>query len=95
LDEPTSGLDSTTAHYIMKTLLNVAKKGRTVICTIHQPRSDIFHMFDQIMLLCKGRNCYFGPANNMVSYFTEIGYICPTYCNPADFACNLFFIFIL
>jgi ABC-type multidrug transport system ATPase subunit len=48
LDEPTSGLDATTAHNIMQTLVKLARKNRTIICTIHQPRSDIFAMFDNV-----------------------------------------------
>lgn len=49
LDEPTSGLDSTTANNIVGILLNLARRGRTVVCTIHQPRSAIFYMFDQVL----------------------------------------------
>jgi ABC-type multidrug transport system ATPase subunit len=45
LDEPTSGLDSHTAFQIMKLLKQEAKRGMTVICTIHQPSSEIFGLF--------------------------------------------------
>ena len=38
------------------------------------------------MLLSRGEMAYFGPANEMVSYFSKIGYECPVYSNPADFA---------
>ena len=55
LDEPTSGLDSNTANNIMGMLLALSRRGRTVMCTIHQPRSAIFYMFDHIMLLSKVR----------------------------------------
>jgi len=46
LDEPTTGLDSFTATSVMETLKDLAKSGRTIIQTIHQPNSDIFEMFD-------------------------------------------------
>lgn len=55
LDEPTSGLDSFQAQNVMGALRDLARNGRTVVCTIHQPRSSIFAMFDQLMLLTDGR----------------------------------------
>jgi ABC-type multidrug transport system ATPase subunit len=85
LDEPTSGLDSFNAQNVMQTLLQLAKSGRTVVTTIHQPRSDIFNMFDMLMLLSEGRVMYFGPAKAAVDYFASIGYPCPEHYNPADF----------
>jgi ABC-type multidrug transport system ATPase subunit len=39
LDEPTSGLDSSTAYEIIRLLKSEAKRGMTVLCTIHQPSS--------------------------------------------------------
>jgi ABC-type multidrug transport system ATPase subunit len=47
-------LDSFTANKLMQTLRAIAHKQRTVICTIHQPRSDIFQLCDSILLLAKG-----------------------------------------
>lgn len=42
LDEPTTGLDAFTAYALLETLSNLARRGRTVILSIHQPRSDAF-----------------------------------------------------
>ena len=42
LDEPTSGLDSFQAQNVMGALRDLARYGRSVVCTIHQPRSSIF-----------------------------------------------------
>ncbi|KAK8597369.1 hypothetical protein V6N13_001981 [Hibiscus sabdariffa] len=42
LDEPTSGLDSTTALHIVQMLRSIARSGRTVVTTIHQPSSRLF-----------------------------------------------------
>ena len=39
LDEPTTGLDSTTALQVIQLLSDLAKKGKTIISTIHQPSS--------------------------------------------------------
>ncbi|KAH3812046.1 hypothetical protein DPMN_140467 [Dreissena polymorpha] len=46
-DEPTSGLDSFMAENIVQTLQQTARRGKTVICTIHQPSSEVFALFDQ------------------------------------------------
>lgn len=85
MDEPTSGLDSFTAEYIMQTLVNLAASGRTVITTIHSPRTAIFNLFDQVLLLSQGETVYFGAANQMVPYFGKLGYECPKYSNPCDY----------
>jgi ABC-type multidrug transport system ATPase subunit len=60
LDEPTSGLDSEIAMTIMRTLRDVASHGRTVALTIHQPNSDITELFDDFLLMAKGRVMYAG-----------------------------------
>jgi ABC-type multidrug transport system ATPase subunit len=56
LDEPTSGLDAYNAGVVMDCLKRLAHEGkRTIIVTIHQPRSNIFKMFDSLMLLSGGQ----------------------------------------
>jgi len=59
LDEPTSGMDSLTAMKVIDIVSKLAKAGRTVITVIHQPNSDIYKMFDQLMLLSLGNTLYF------------------------------------
>lgn len=44
LDEPTTGLDSMTANQIVVLLAELAKRGRIVVVTIHQPRSELFRV---------------------------------------------------
>jgi len=86
LDEPTTGLDSFTATSVMEILRNLAiHEGRTVISTIHQPNSDIYEMFDRLMLLARGKIIYFNEARHCVDYFGGIGFQCPELSNPADY----------
>eukprot|EP01090_Pellita_catalonica_P014018 TRINITY_DN3471_c0_g1_i1.p1 TRINITY_DN3471_c0_g1~~TRINITY_DN3471_c0_g1_i1.p1 ORF type:complete len:683 (+),score=93.82 TRINITY_DN3471_c0_g1_i1:3-2051(+) len=86
LDEPTSGLDSSTALKLMTTLKSLASAGRAVIATIHQPSSQLFHMFDKVLLLSSGRIVYHGKASGMVKYFTNLGFPRMKDYNPADYA---------
>ncbi|KAJ0005243.1 hypothetical protein NQD34_011457 [Periophthalmus magnuspinnatus] len=85
LDEPTSGLDSFTAHNLVITLSRLARGNRLVLLSVHQPRSDIFQLFDLVVLLSSGSAVYCGAARDMVPYFTALGHPCPRYCNPSDF----------
>ncbi|KAL1294494.1 hypothetical protein AAHE18_19G145300 [Arachis hypogaea] len=63
LDEPTSGLDSASAFFVTQTLRALARDGRTVIASIHQPSSEVFELFDQLYLLSGGKTVYFGHAS--------------------------------
>jgi ABC-type multidrug transport system ATPase subunit len=85
LDEPTSGLDSFKALQIVRLLERQAKKGKTVISTIHQPSSDAFAIFDRLILMMDGYVVYQGRAKDSTSYFATIGFQCPTRSNPADY----------
>lgn len=52
LDEPTSGLDSLTSYVVMKYLKKLAvERRKTVVFTIHSPNSEIFSLFDRLILL--------------------------------------------
>lgn len=85
LDEPTTGLDSFTATSVMETLKELANQGRTIVQTIHQPNSDIFEMFDRLMLLAQGKVIYFNEARLAVDHFAAQGYKCPELSNPSDY----------
>lgn len=86
LDEPTSGLDSFKAYVLVKVLKELAAStNATVVCTIHQPSSDIFALFDGLMLLLGGNTVYYGKCMEAVTHFAAVGYPCPTYANPPDF----------
>lgn len=66
LDEPTSGLDSASAFFVVQTLRNIARDGRTVISSIHQPSSEVFALFDNLFLLSSGEVVYFGETKMAV-----------------------------
>jgi len=85
LDEPTSGLDSYAAYQVVKVLKDLASAGCTVICTLHQPSSEIFALVDRVILLNNGRSLYDGDREQMVQHFAQIGYKVPVGFNPADF----------
>lgn len=90
LDEPTSGLDSFTASSIIELLASLAKEGRTILLTIHQPGSNLFRHFDNILVLARGGFPTFsGKGVDMLPYFASIGYDCEEHLNPADFAMDL------
>lgn len=89
LDEPTSGLDSTTAQIIVSTLWELARGGRTVAMTIHQPSSRVFYMFHKVLLLSEGNAVYFGNGSTVMDYFSGVGYAPSFAMNPSDFLLDL------
>lgn len=90
LDEPTSGLDAFNAFNVIECLVGLVKNyNRTVVFTIHQPRSNIAALFDQLVLLANGRTVYSGPFSSCQSYFDQIGYSCPPGFNIADYLIDL------
>ncbi|KAE9357420.1 ABC transporter G family member 36 [Phytophthora fragariae] len=82
LDEPTSGLDARSAELIMDGVRKVANSGRTIICTIHQPSSEVFYLFDSLLLLKRGgETVFFGElgqkCRNLIDYFEGIPGVAP------------------
>jgi ABC-type multidrug transport system ATPase subunit len=73
LDEPTSGLSSRDSENILDLLKELSLKGKLVLTTIHQPSSDIFKMFDNLMLLdVGGYQIYYGDPVDAVVYFRDV-----------------------
>ncbi|EPS43861.1 hypothetical protein H072_2160 [Dactylellina haptotyla CBS 200.50] len=90
LDEPTSGLDAYNAYNVIECLVNLAQTyNRTIIFTIHQPRSNIVALFDRLVLLAKGKVVYSGDFTKCQEYFADLGYPCPPGFNIADFLVDL------
>ena len=85
---------ATTAHVARCTRLGLAatQPGNVraaVVSVLLQPRSSIFELFDDLLLLSEGCAVYSGPAAGAVDYFAALGHPCPERYNPAEFLADL------
>ena len=87
LDEPTSGLDSKSALEVMELLTRLARGPRKkgVVYTIHQPRSNIVKIFENLLLISRGRVVWNGPARGAREFLERLTYPCEPDTNPADY----------
>lgn len=73
VDEPTSGLSSRDSENIMDLLKELSLRGKMIFVVIHQPSSDIFKMFDTLIILdVGGFQIYYGNPAESVNYFQDI-----------------------
>jgi ABC-type multidrug transport system ATPase subunit len=80
------GLDAFNAFNVVECLVSLARNyNRTVVFTIHQPRSNIVALFDQLVLLAQGQLVYAGELSNCHEYLESIGQACPPGFNLADY----------
>lgn len=85
LDEPTSGLDSTSAVALVDLLFSLAHDhGKTVVTSIHQPSSAVFHKFDKVLFLADGCVVYYGSPSDSLVYCAKLSLECPGGYNAAD-----------
>lgn len=85
VDEPTSGLSSVDSETVMSLLKEQTYKGKLVIVNIHQPGSDIYKMFDKIMIIDKGGyQAYYGNPTEAIVYFKKI----TNHANPDEDQCS-------
>lgn len=81
-----TGLDAYNAFNVIDSLVSLARNyNRTVIFTIHQPRSNIVALFDQLLLLARGRVVYSGDISKCHEFLSDIGRTCPPGFNLADY----------
>ena len=59
-------------------------KGKGIMCTVHQPSSQVFEIFDKLILMAQGRLAYLGPTRDARAFIEMAGYPCPPNYNPAD-----------
>ncbi|KAF8930773.1 ABC-2 type transporter-domain-containing protein [Dissophora ornata] len=91
LDEPTSGLDAQASYNIMRFMRKLTDQGQAILCTIHQPSSQLFAFFDDLLLLAKGgRTVFFGElghdSHDLINYFEKNGApTCASDANPAEY----------
>ncbi|CAO1317727.1 unnamed protein product [Diamesa tonsa] len=102
-DEPTSGLDSYNAFSVMKTLRLLAgtngerklfqktppKPSKIVVFSIHQPTSEIFQLFTNIILMNAGQIIFHGTVDEAQTLFSNMGFNLPERFNPADYYVRL------
>jgi ABC-type multidrug transport system ATPase subunit len=72
LDEPTSGLSSRDSENVIDLLKELSMKGKLIFVVIHQPSSDIYKMFDKMIIMdTGGYPAYYGPPVEAVTYFKK------------------------
>jgi len=72
VDEPTSGLSSRDSEHVIDLLKELSYKGKLIFVVIHQPSSDIYKMFDKIIVLdTGGYQIYYGNPIEAITYFKE------------------------
>jgi len=72
VDEPTSGLSSLDSENVMDLLRELSLTGKLIFVVIHQPSSDIYKIFDRVLLLDEGGYLIqYGNPIDIISYFKE------------------------
>lgn len=73
VDEPTSGLSSRDSENVMDLLKELTQKGKIIFVVIHQPSSDIYKMFDKMIVMDTGGfMIYYGNPVEAIAYFKEV-----------------------
>ncbi|KAJ0399890.1 hypothetical protein ATCC90586_006505 [Pythium insidiosum] len=89
VDEPTSGLDSHSAVTVVQHLQRIARDGRVVVTTLHQPSPEIMALLDRVHLLADGATIFDGPGTCLREYFAMLGYTGPRFVPPIEFVMSL------
>lgn len=85
-DEPTTGLDSVTSLEVLSCVKALALSTQVgVLCSLLQPPKEVYDLFDYVMLVNGGEISYFGPTEDALPYFEQLGMQKPETMNPAEF----------
>jgi len=85
-DLPTNGLDSATAYNLCKSCQTACKAlDLSLIFCLAQPSPELAQLFDNLLLLSKGRQIYFGPVDKGMEYFSALGFQKPKLKSMPDF----------
>ncbi|CAD1478813.1 unnamed protein product, partial [Heterotrigona itama] len=63
----------------------VVARGKTIVATLHQPSSELYALFDRILLMAEGRVAFMGTTSQACTFFETLGAACPSNYNPADY----------
>lgn len=93
MDEISNGLDSSTTHQIIMYMRHSthALEGTTVISLL-QPSPETYELFDDVILMSEGQIIYQGPRDEVLDFFSSLGFSCPGRKNVADFLQEVRFI---
>ncbi|KAF3992516.1 hypothetical protein FT663_01381 [Candidozyma haemuli var. vulneris] len=85
-DNATRGLDASTAlEYAQAIRVSTDITRSTAFVTLYQASENIYHTFDKVTVLYKGRQVYFGPVDEAKAYFENMGFECPPRQSTAEF----------
>lgn len=73
LDEPTSGLDSFASEKLLSSCRSVARHGRVVLMSLHQPSQTLLDCIDRVMFLSRGHLVYGGGVGDLLPYLQQLG----------------------
>ena len=94
LDEPTSGLDAAASLKVVQLLRRLSRSGKAVVTTIHQPRTEIFQLFDSLFLLKSGTLIFQGTATRAATFLASSKNVSKeiqlsSYSNPGDYLIDI------
>lgn len=86
---PRDSIALSQAYQLLLTLSELAKRNRTIILSLHQPRSDAFSLFTRLLLLSKGSVVYSGLTSKCLPWFSSLGFSPEKGVNPLDFLIDI------
>ncbi|RZC85890.1 hypothetical protein C5167_026566 [Papaver somniferum] len=87
---PTSGLDSSCAFMVVKALQRIARTGRIIFMSVHQPSSRVVSLLDQMIFISQGEIVYYVSPTNLSLYLSDFGYPVPENEDRTEFMLYLY-----